>query len=234
MKEMTLFQQFDPVHLWTLLLIALISIGCAFLGYRKTNNVNTVIFPWGLALFLIGNEIYIHAAAISFGEWRVSWALPLHLCDLSLLAVMVALIWKNQIAWELAFYWGLGGSIPAMITPDIPLAFPHFYFVTFFIHHGGIIFGVLYLAFSGKYPLPFSSIKRVWIITHVYVLFIAIFNFTMKTNYLFLCSKPSQPSLIDYLGPWPLYILGLEVIFTFSLFFLYWVFHRVKSKKDTS
>lgn len=226
---MTLFQQFDSTHLLTLLLIALLSIGSAILGFKRKNVSLEKIFRWSLVLLLIGNEIFIHVAAIQAGEWRYTWALPLHLCDLSLIALMVALLGKSQIAWELAFFWGIGGSIPAMITPDIPLAFPHFYYVAFFIHHGGIIIGVLYLAFSGKYPLPFSSIKRVWIITHVYVLFIAIFNFTVKTNYLFLCGKPSQPSLIDYLGPWPLYILGLEVIFTFSLFFLYWVFHRVKT-----
>ena len=227
---MTLFQQFDTAHLLSLLLITSISIGCSVLGYRSKSAEAKGVFPWVLVLFLITNEIYIHAAAIAAGQWRMSWALPLHLCDLSFFAVMVALIWKNQVAWELAYYWGIGGSIPALITPDIPLAFPHFYFVTFFIHHGGIIFGVLYLAFSEKYSLPFSSIKRVWLITHVYVVFIAFFNLTMKTNYLFLCAKPTQPSLIDYLGPWPYYIIGLEMIFTSTLFLLYWLFHVVTKK----
>jgi hypothetical integral membrane protein (TIGR02206 family) len=34
---------------------------------------------------------------------------------------------------------------------------------------------------------------------------IFVFNAIFGTNYLYLNHKPENPSLIDWLGPWPLY-----------------------------
>lgn len=229
MEEFSHFQLFDEAHLITLTFIVLLSILSAFFGFWIREVKAQKFISWSFVLIFIVSEVYSNFTALQSGHWRYTWALPLQLCDLSLLALMVALLWKNQTAWELAYYWGIGGSIPAMITPDLPMAFPHFFYLTFFFQHAGVVMGVLYLTFSGKYYLPFSSIKRVWIISHLYLVFIAIFNALMNTNYLFLCYKPTQPSLLDYLGPWPFYIIGLEVLFTLSLFLLYWIFPKSKN-----
>jgi uncharacterized membrane protein YwaF len=34
----------------------------------------------------------------------------------------------------------------------------------------------------------------------------------LKTNFGYLAHPPPNPSLIDHLGPWPYYIIGLETI----------------------
>jgi uncharacterized membrane protein YwaF len=49
-------------------------------------------------------------------------------------------------------------------------------------------------------------------ITLIYTVFIAIFNLIFKGNYLFICWKPENGSIMDVMGPWPWYILPLGIV----------------------
>jgi uncharacterized membrane protein YwaF len=44
-------------------------------------------------------------------------------------------------------------------------------------------------------------------------------NAVLGTNFLFLCRKPSNPTLLDALGPWPVYI-GVAAGLALALFSL--------------
>jgi uncharacterized membrane protein YwaF len=44
------------------------------------------------------------------------------------------------------------------------------------------------------------------------MIFVGLVNWAIGSNYMFIARKPDTPSLIDVLGPWPLYIIWLEPI----------------------
>ncbi|MBM3790173.1 MAG: TIGR02206 family membrane protein, partial [Acidobacteria bacterium] len=50
-------------------------------------------------------------------------------------------------------------------------------------------------------------------------------------NYGYLRRPPSQPSLLDYLGPWPWYILSLELI-ALCIFILLTLPFRKSGRQD--
>lgn len=182
-----------------------------------------------LAIVLLSNEVIWWIISYFVGLWR----LPLQLCDLVLFAVVFSLLKHNPFIWELAYFWGLAGTLQAVLTPDIRFNFPHYYFFKFFITHGGVVTAIVFLAAGCGKTIQHTAIWRVFAVTNAYAFLIGIFNFFFKTNYLYLCQKPVQPSLLDYLGPWPFYILSLEVVLIVQLYFYYLPFWLAKKTSQS-
>ena len=146
--------------------------------------------------------------------WRipVRECLPLHLCDLVLIAAIVALVSRNQAAYEFTYFYGLGGTTQALLTPELASGFPTLEYFAFFAAHGGILVALALLT-MGNGLRPRAGAWR-WIIPagYAYLILVGAANAALGTNYGYLCAKPDDPSLLDYLGPWPWYLVSLQII----------------------
>jgi len=58
---------------------------------------------------------------------------------------LVALLTRNQRAYELGYFWGLGGTLQGLLTPPLYYDYPDLQFIFFFIQHGGVVAALLYL-----------------------------------------------------------------------------------------
>lgn len=147
--------------------------------------------------------------------------LPLHLCDLSLLLAPVVLLTAHRDAYELLYFWGIGGAAQSLATPTLIDGFPARTCVFFFFGHALIIASALYTTVVLRLrPVP-RSLPRVWLITTTYGLLVLPVNFWLETNYLYIAGKPLTPSVLDCLGPWPWYILSLQPIVVVVLVLCY-------------
>ena len=54
-------------------------------------------------------------------------------------------------------------------------------------------------------PRP-GSAGRVFLTTLAYAAIVAVVDATTGANFLYLAGKPARPTLLDWFGPWPLYI----------------------------
>jgi hypothetical integral membrane protein (TIGR02206 family) len=141
-----------------------------------------------IASALILQEISLSVWRAYNGAWHPGTSLPLHLCGASIVLSAIMLINKNYTLFEINYFWGLGGAIQALLTPDIGMyGFPHYRFFQFFTSHGLIIVAVLYMVFVHQYAPKHRSIWKVFKITLVYTGVIAIFNLIFNGNYLFIC-----------------------------------------------
>lgn len=157
------------------------------------------------------------------GAARWQDALPLHLCDLVVVIVAIAFFWRQQTAFELAYFYGLTGSLAALLTPDISGIMPLWRVAYFFGGHAAVITAVVYLvAVEHRRPAQ-GAVLRAMIGLAIYTAVIGTFNAIAGTNYGYLCHKPHQPSLLDWLGPWPWYIASLGVVGLVCFILLDWI-----------
>ena len=212
------FVLFGAAHLAVLALAVAIPVVLA-LAARKTPRGDGFIRV-ALAALLAGGWLCWYALFAARHWLTLGNGLPLNLCDWAAVAMIVALLTRRQLAYELGYFWGLGGTLQGLITPDIAYDFPDPQFVFFSIGHAGIIASLLYLSFTGLRPVP-ASLPRVIAATLGYALVAGVADFALGVDYGFLATKPSNASLIDFLSPWPWYIPELVVIGILSLLVYY-------------
>lgn len=175
-----------------------------------------------LAALLAINELIWYAYRYSTEGWRFPEGVPLQLCDVVVWVTVAAAWTARRGVFEMAWFWGLAGAGMAILTPDLwaPCwSYPTFYF---FLAHGLIVAALLYLVVAGvTRPAP-GAPWRALIGVNLYALFVGGFNAAFGTNYMYLCRKPEGASILDWLGPWPWYLLGGEAA-ALALFWLLWL-----------
>ena len=48
-----------------------------------------------------------------------------------------------QLGVELSYFWGLTGTLQAVLTPDLSVSFPHLEFFEFVVGHVGIVIAAI-------------------------------------------------------------------------------------------
>jgi hypothetical integral membrane protein (TIGR02206 family) len=207
----TAFNPFGTQHLAAL---AVITALCALVAWlaRSANSQRRQWLRRLLGCALLGYTacVYIQQG-IAYGlAW--DYSLPLELCNLVLIACLISLFWPNQFTSEIAYFWGLGGVLQATLTPDLGRAFPSWDFMLFFWGHGATLMAIIFLIVSRELRPRKRSILRMMAAINIYAILVGTIDAITGWNYGYLCSKPAMPSLLDFLGPWPWYLLSLEAI----------------------
>jgi len=214
------FHLFGLVHL---VILASISGAAAVLSRAARHTP-----AWGRAIrlalgaFLAINEATWYGYILWRAGWRFPEGLPLQLCTLALWSTVIAAVSLNSWAFEFAYFVGLGGSTMALLTPDLWAPFPSYPTVYFFLAHGSVVVTVVTLTWGGLARLRPGCVWRIFAIMNGFAVAVGIFDVLFKTNYMYLCRKPASTSLLDYFGPWPVYIVVGEVI-GLGLFWLLWL-----------
>lgn len=214
------FRLFGPVHLAILGSIPAAAGALAGMVRHHPGRSRRVAAVLGAGLGV--NELVWYGWRLHAEGFRFPGGLPLELCDLTLWLTVVAMLTLRPAVFEFAWLAGVGGSVMAVITPDLwaaPLSYPTIYF---FVAHGGEIASPLFLVWSGMArPRP-GCVWRALILLNGYAALVGSFNAVFHTNYMYLCTKPASASLLDFFGPWPVYLIGGEAAAAI-MFWLLWM-----------
>jgi hypothetical integral membrane protein (TIGR02206 family) len=206
------FVLFGTAHLVTLGIVALLVLFTILLRKSFTPRGRT-IFRVSLAAILVLNELAWQTWNAITGQWTIQTMLPLHLCSVLVWLSAYMLLKRNYAIYEFAYFLGLAGAIQALLTPDAGIyGFPHFRFFQVMISHGAIFLAAIYMTFVEGFRPYWKSLMRLFVGGNIYLASIGLINWLIGSNYLFIAHKPDTASLMDVLGPWPIYILWLEAI----------------------
>ncbi len=231
-RNTEVFVLFSIEHLITLLVLIILAFLIFILRKRLRLSRYDDLSRCFLFFILILSEIGLHLWLYDIGSWQLKYSLPLHLSSISLLLSAFALLFRSFFLFELTYFIGVGSALQAMITPDISFyTFPHFRYVHFFISHGATVLANLYLVFVTGFKPTLRSLWKAFIVLNIYTGIIFILNLAIGSNYMYISKKPVNPSMLDYLGPWPFYILPLEFIALGTFFILYLPFWLIFRRK---
>jgi len=205
------FVSFSQPHWGAMVVFVIFLLIFVSVPQRLTDQQN-LLLTRATSIFLSLTVVIWTAIHISYGRFNAADNLPLSICNLfSLIAPL--LFWQpNPRRFEIIYFFVLSGTLQAIITPDPDAGYPSYGFFKYWIVHGGLVVVVLHHLLAFKlYPRP-QGILRTFMWLNIYILCLIPINLWLDANYFYMMNKPPNPSLLDFFGPWPIYILVTEVV----------------------
>src|SRR5260370_24850065 len=186
MNDAPEFQPYGLPHLTVIFITIVLPFALAALVRRTKSQRIVGIIVVGLSAVLILNYLAYLAFIRSRGavDWRQM--LPMQMCDGGIVVVIVAMWTGHQRWFEVAYFWGIGGTLQAVLTPNLRFGFPDWRFISFFTSHFGIIVSVVFLMLTRGYRAYPISIVRVWLWSEFYFVVTFVVDGLTGFNYGFL------------------------------------------------
>jgi hypothetical integral membrane protein (TIGR02206 family) len=184
-----------------------------------------------LLLFRQLTVIVWSAIRLYTGQFNPSIDLPFDICNMSALVWLPLLLYPrtpSAFLFDGMLFTAFPGTIQAFITPHLYDGFPHITFLKFWIVHGGIIVGVLAAAILNGQRTS-RPLWRAILHFHIFMSGSIFFSFLvsgpLNANFTYSRYPPPTGSLLDYFGPWPLYLF-VSQLFCYPVFVIdHWICH---------
>lgn len=201
------FATFGKLHLIILSIALLVSM---FIIIRKEESR---VFELFVGIVLLIQQVILYFWYFKENYHPLQEGLPLFHCRVAIITLLIGLIFKKDFMAKMGSYWGIFGSISAMLFPALdPFSFPHITQFSYFIGHVFLLWGSIYLLFVKNVGMNKYEFKKIVIITNIYHALIFILNNIIGSNYAFMSTSPI--GIGNNLNP---YLYGLIVMMIFNI-----------------
>lgn len=229
MKIYPTFVLFSESHLMTIGVILFASLLLSQLVKTVPDQFQRIVVKY-IAWMFIAFESFkpFYRTAWLNESWKIN--LPLYLCNISIYMLAYILFTRSYRAFEIVYFWAFAGAVMALITPDVPAAFPHPEYLMFFTNHGLIIFGIILVSTLYQFRPHINSIGKAFKAGCLILLFVFPLNYLLGdgVNYLYLRDKPQVGSLMDFMPDPPMHI---PVVMLLAYIF-FWIVYLPYLLKD--
>jgi len=205
--EETLFQSFTWSHFLPLLLFAMVTVGTIYYANKYLNEQQKSLLGCYIAIIPLFFVVARVGVLIYLGRFDSTLDLPIHLCRITAL-IAPYIMYKRQRFWlGMLYFWIIVGTLNANITPDLANGFPHFEYLCYFGLHSGLMILPFYAVFVYGLRITWQDLWKTFFMTNLFFFVVYGLNLILGSNYMYTMHKPDSASIIDYMGPWPWYIL---------------------------
>ncbi len=234
------FRNFTLAHF----LPILIMIGVIYLIYRFRSKLRTYAHEDRLRLILAFVLIITEMSYF----WRLVGVedlnanpidhLPITVCGWSIIFCSYLAITKNQMLFDISYFWVFSGTVFALITPTVisntgPTRFRYY---QFWCEHTLGYITLFYMIFVHKMrPTLRSALRSVSLLAVLAVIaYCANRILGPGANYLFMAEPEATPSILDILPPnftLRAIVMATVILTMFALSYLPWYLKDRKAKK---
>jgi hypothetical integral membrane protein (TIGR02206 family) len=201
----------SPEHLLPLALLVVVAVLLCVAARRAPGRWIDVVAAT-IAVALVIAELSWQPYVLANHTWSVGASLPVQLCDVAGFVAAAALLWRQLLLVEVAWFWGLGGTLQAVLTPDLKDRFPSFPYLQFYVTHDLVILAAVFLVIGlALQPRP-GAVRRIFLLTLGFAVLVGLIDLVTGGNYMYLRQVPASGSLLNLMGPWPWYIAAGAVL----------------------
>lgn len=213
-ENIAIMKPFNLTFFIVTVLFALLLVGASLLMRNKSDRAKRIVISSSAVLTLVGFIVYkyfisidtaYHAMSAYKGDFNWWGELPLHLCNINMLLIPIAVMCNLQMLMSFCFFVGSLGASLAIVMPGT--GFDHYsiflprmlgYFGT---HYMVVIMAVAIVSF-GLYRPKFSDLPKTCVVIMCISFCVFLINLLfMKTglyadaNYFYSINPESNPLL---------------------------------------
>lgn len=196
----------SPEHLFPLALLAVVAAALCAVARRSPGRWTNAAAAM-MAVAIVVSELSWQPYVLANHSWSAAFSLPVQLCDVGGFVAAAALLWRQALLVEIAYFWGLGGTLQALLTPDLHDHFPSFPYLQFYATHDLVVLAALFLVIGLGLQPRTGAVRRIFLLTLAFAAVIGLVDLVTGGNYMYLRQVPAQGSLLSLMGPWPWYLV---------------------------
>lgn len=205
------FHPFGLAHLVTVAIVVGVIAGVVWWGRSsapdRARRGGKVLGAFLVVYYLVESVVRVRALGVD-----PVLLLPFEICNALFFVGAIAFWTERQLAFEILFFWTFAGTVHALITPTPLEGWPSVEYVRYFLAHGVLILAATYAVLVLDRRMTWGSLLRAAIALQVWEVIVAGVDWALDQNFMYLRRPPPSPTLIDALGPWPLYLVSLELV----------------------
>lgn len=204
-------ERFEPFGAQHFVLVGIFLVGVVavvLLGRRQRRAGTGRDFGRASALLIVCIAVPSQLYQLTPWDFSVGSSLPLQLCDFAWVVAAWGLWTHHRVPIALSYYWGLTLTIQAVFTPSLNNLFPDPRFFMFWTMHFLVVWSAVYLTFGLGLGPGWREYRVTLAVSVGWAVLAYAFDAAFAVNYGYLVHKPSSASLLDLLGPWPVYVLA--------------------------
>ncbi len=113
----------------------------------------------------------------------------------------------------------MAGCSQSLFTPDVGGPFPSVVSIRYWLSHTALLQCFLYVIVVYKMRPYLKDILKSMLWFNIYLVLVGALNYPLGTNFLYLREKPPVPTMLDYLGEFPWFLLTGQLV-AIALFFI--------------